>query len=239
VGGKFTLYQPGVRIPFVMQWKNHIPAGTTVDALAQTIDLAPTLFDYAGIEPPASMVRDGRSLTPVVDGDEEEFDHRELYFEFGYHRGLRFGKWKYIAWRLPERMLEQMKQGEVEFFDTLGKPIDPENIRPTVVVPTVPRHPHFFEADQLYDLENDPDEKENLAESPEHAATLTEMRERLQTILDTFDHPFNVTEPRDPFYSSDQFKQTVASVRETYDKLHDDWIKHKGRIYGFVNFVGK
>ncbi|MFN2351875.1 MAG: sulfatase [Kiritimatiellia bacterium] len=237
VGGKFTLYQPGVRIPLVMQWKNRIPKKKTINVLAQTVDLAPTLCGFAGVNPPESMALDGMNLAPVIEGSSENIERDELYFEYGYQRGLRRGKWKYIAWRLPERLLDKMKRSEVAFYDMLGKPVDPDNIKPTVIVPSVPRHPHFFEPDQLYDLESDPDEKINLAEAPGHAAALADIRARLQEILDTFDDPFNVTDPVDAFYYSDQFKKSVATVRRTYDRLHDEWIKGKGRISGMVPYV--
>lgn len=236
--GKFTLYQPGVRIPFIMQWKGRFPANKTIDVLAQNIDLAPTLCDIADIESPDTMVLDGRSLLPAIDGSSGDFDREDLFFEYGYTRGLRFGKWKYIAWRLPERLLAEMQRDEGgAFFDLWGRRVNSHYLGPNVVIPCVPHHPHFFDPDQLYNLEEDPEETRNLAEDPAHASTLGRMKQRLQSYLNDFRDPFNVTEPPDPYYFSENFRTKVSGVRERYDAAYARWLKHQGPISGVDKLV--
>ncbi len=231
VGGKFTLYDPGIRIPFVMQWKGHLEAGLKNDGLSQNIDLAPTLFKLAGVEPPETMQLDGKDLF------QENASREELYFEYGYQRAIKYGKWKYIAWRMPERMLEEMKTDEELFYGLQGKPLEEAKIKPSVMTPCIPRFPHLFAPDQLYDLENDPDEVHNLVELPEYQSILAELKQRLQKYLDSFDNPFNVTEVPDDFYSSELFKNKVERIRRKYIEVHDLWMKHDARIYGFDKMV--
>ena len=65
---KGNIYEQSVRVPFVMAGPG-IPAGMTCPALIESVDVFPTLLDYAGVEMPnhAYRVR-GRSLRPLVEG---------------------------------------------------------------------------------------------------------------------------------------------------------------------------
>jgi arylsulfatase len=58
-------YEESVRVPLVARWPGRIPARTTTRALAQTVDLLPTLLDLAGIVP-ENQYLPGRSLKPVL-----------------------------------------------------------------------------------------------------------------------------------------------------------------------------
>ncbi len=231
VGGKFTLYEPGVRIPFVMQWKGHIEPGIKSDKFSQNIDLAPTLFKLAGVDAPESMQLDGCDLLEQNDGRDC------FYFEYGYQRAIRRGKWKYIAWRLPERLLQAMNSDDGRFYGLIGKDIEIKNIKPSVLTPCIPRFPGFFDPDQLYDLDSDPDEVNNLADSPECKDILLELKQQLQKHLDSFDHPFDVISAPGPLYHTAEFKDKVAAVRKKYNEAYDKWIKTDAREYGFDKLV--
>lgn len=63
---KGTLYDSGLQTPWVWSWPGHFPQGQTYGGLSSTIDLAPTLLDYAGIERPEEMY--GQSLRPALEG---------------------------------------------------------------------------------------------------------------------------------------------------------------------------
>jgi arylsulfatase A-like enzyme len=64
---KATLYEESVRIPFIMSFKNRIPAGRVdgTHLISNGLDLLPTLCDYAGIQPPPGLI--GRSIRPLVE----------------------------------------------------------------------------------------------------------------------------------------------------------------------------
>jgi uncharacterized sulfatase len=64
--GKESLYELGVRTPVVFRCPGRIPAATVTDALVSTVDLVPTLLDYAGVPAPSTLP--GRSLRPVLEG---------------------------------------------------------------------------------------------------------------------------------------------------------------------------
>jgi len=54
-----------VRVPLVMSWPGRFEAGLRSDALVETVDVAPTLLEAAGLEVPESM--QGRSLLPILE----------------------------------------------------------------------------------------------------------------------------------------------------------------------------
>jgi uncharacterized sulfatase len=62
--GKGTLYEIGWRTPIVLSWPGVVPAGAVSDALVSTVDLVPTLLDYAGAPLPAELP--GRSLRGLI-----------------------------------------------------------------------------------------------------------------------------------------------------------------------------
>jgi arylsulfatase A-like enzyme len=61
--GKLTAYDPDVRVPLVVAGPG-VPAGATVDAMAENTDLCPTFAELAGATPPAAA--DGHSLAPLL-----------------------------------------------------------------------------------------------------------------------------------------------------------------------------
>jgi len=60
--GKTTPYLPSVRIPMLLRVPGQIQPGTTDDRLVANIDVAPTVMDAVGLEPPQDPPMDGRSL---------------------------------------------------------------------------------------------------------------------------------------------------------------------------------
>ncbi len=87
-GRKGSTLEGGTRSPLLVRWPGRLPAGgEPVDRIAAHIDIAPTLLDAAGVEPPTGLHLDGRSLLDLLAGDGEAADwpDRTLYFQF--HRG--------------------------------------------------------------------------------------------------------------------------------------------------------
>ena len=226
VGGKFTTYQRGVRIPFAAQWPGRFPAGTTCDDLAQNVDLLPTLLAIAGVPPPDGMILDGKSLLPLLTGATTRLAARDdLYFEFGYTRSVRTRKWKYIAWRLPESVITELQTG-THMLDHCNRSIKPGEIPNTLIMGSMLCYPHFFEPDQLYDLENDPFETANLARDEGHAPVLAEMKARLKKYLDMFFAPFPLDRV-DRFMESETYRDRSARFMKTIHDAEEVWIKHK------------
>lgn len=64
---KHCLYEPAVRVPLLMRWEGHLPAGRTVDGMVEYVDIFPTVLDLLGIATPGDL--QGRSLAPLLRGE--------------------------------------------------------------------------------------------------------------------------------------------------------------------------
>lgn len=194
--GKFTCYQGGVRIPHAMKWDGHVKPGTRCDALMQNIDFLPTILDMADVAAPATLRTDGTSKRAPLEQGTPGGDDEELYFEWGLVRAIRTRRYKYIAFRpLPEQ-IRKMRAGEVDRAFNYRSGLGADHC--------MHHYPRYFDADQLYDLENDPGEQHNLASDTGHAQLLAEMQSRLTRRLQAFDHPFDLT--LDPYLKTDEYR---------------------------------
>ncbi len=68
-GKKRSLYEGGVRSPFIVRWPGHTPAGTkNTTTVLTAVDLLPTLCAAAKVKLPAAYKGDGENLFPVLEG---------------------------------------------------------------------------------------------------------------------------------------------------------------------------
>jgi arylsulfatase len=96
---KYTFYEYSVRVPLIVRWPGHVQAGTTSDALAEIVDVFPTLLEAAGA-PPSDRCQ-GRSLAPVLrDPHVAHRDSQLSEIKYGGHPRnlmLRTRRWKYAC----------------------------------------------------------------------------------------------------------------------------------------------
>ncbi len=119
---------------------------------------------------------DGVSLLPLLKGNDEPV-HEDLFFEYGVTRVVSDGQWKYIAFRYTGEQIERMKSGGVkQALGTMGIQHD--------FKVGVYHQPHWYDPDQLFDLENDPLEQNNFADDPAFAKELGIMQAKLKIYLD-------------------------------------------------------
>jgi len=167
---KATLHDYGMRVPMLLQWKGQIKPGSKYDGIVANIDFAPTILDLCGIKPPKRYRMDGVSFKSVLFGDRKPI-RRALFGEMGHSRGIKTKEWKYIAVRYPEEVQRKIERG-VKFRGFDGKDLDqPYLTRNGHLGHHASRHnPHYFDADQLYNLKQDPEENDNVfAQNPEVA----------------------------------------------------------------------
>ena len=136
-------YEESLRIPLLMRYPPLIEAGSRRDQLVLNIDIAPTLYDMAGVNAPVAI--HGKSLLPVL--KDAAYPLRkdflaEYYLEkvtplYAAWQALRTNRWKYI------------------------------------------RYPELPGMEELYDLQKDPGELNNLIRSPEDQGTYKQLRDRL------------------------------------------------------------
>lgn len=180
--GKWNLYDEGIRAPLIVSWPNRIAAGVRSEAMVSWVDILPTLLEAAGGQAPKDL--DGKSFLPVLTGDSE--NHRNLIFtahsgdgNFNVFpsRSVRTPQWKYINNLHPE----------FDFTSHVTKVRKdtsywPSWIKKAATDTDAAKKIHRYlkrPSEELYDLIADPLELTNLAESPEHAGRLTQMRQQL------------------------------------------------------------
>ncbi len=99
---KHSVYEGGVRVPFLLKWPGRIPAGTVSDEPVISIDAFATILAAAGVEPPSDRIIDSRNIVPVLTGDLDGPLHEALYwnwFDKGTDKGraIRMGRWKLLT----------------------------------------------------------------------------------------------------------------------------------------------
>lgn len=186
---KWSCYEAGLRVPWIVRWPGHITAGSTTKAMISFVDVLPTFIELAGGTPPKDI--DGKSFLSVLIGETNQ--HRRLIF--GTHtnqgiihggpypiRSVRDARYKYIRNLLPEgRATNGVNAGPdlVEYTNGIWgewralATHDKDAARLAARVMTRPM-------EELYDLDEDPWELTNLAGRTEYAA----IKKRLSGELD-------------------------------------------------------
>jgi N-sulfoglucosamine sulfohydrolase len=165
---KATLYDRGIGVMLLMRGPGGFEGGKVVDSLVTHLDLYPTICDVAGIEHPAWL--QGTSLMPLVRGERDAL-HDEIFAEMTFHaayqplRAVRTGRWKYIR-----RFSDYEHPVLANCDDSATKELLVEHGWGEQFVPQ----------EQLYDLVFDPNEGRDLSGDPAHAATLADLRGRLE-----------------------------------------------------------
>ncbi len=97
-GSKRQTLEGGIRVPFIVSWKGHLPAGKVDDRPVIQIDILPTALAAAGIEAKSDAKLDGVNLLPYLKGDKPRAPHDRLYWRFGEQMAIREGNWKLVRY---------------------------------------------------------------------------------------------------------------------------------------------
>ncbi len=95
-GGKITNFEGGLRVPFLMQWKGHLPAGLRYEHPVSSLDIFATAAAAAGIPLPDERPYDGVNLLPYLTGTKSGAPHEALYWQMGFAKAIRKGDWKML-----------------------------------------------------------------------------------------------------------------------------------------------
>jgi len=111
--GKKTMYELGFRTPMIINWPGHVPAGVAYDDLISTVDVVPTIADYAGVD--THPEQRGFSLRERVEGG-PSLGRTEVigfYPEFGHY--LRTDTWRYLRFANDDH--EELYQIDIDPFE--------------------------------------------------------------------------------------------------------------------------
>lgn len=126
-GSKRQLLEGGVRVPFVIQWKGHLPGGQTYNHPIIQLDLLPTSIAAAGGEVKADWKLDGVNLLPYLEGKKKDAPHEMLFWRFGEQMAARKGDWKMVRYDKTGIHLYNLKDDIGESKNLAAK--EPEILR--------------------------------------------------------------------------------------------------------------
>lgn len=187
--GKFTAYEEGSHLPLVIRWPAGLPAGAASQVLASTVDLAPTIYAACGIQAPAEARLDGVDLLPALRGQAP--GQATVYLENACSRAVVDSEgWKYLAVRIPPELQARAPAGAK--LTQWGRVVDGKDQH---TFGADKAYPHYFANDQLYQVNRDPEERNNLATDPACATRLATLKARLTTYSASLPHSFGEFRP--------------------------------------------
>jgi N-sulfoglucosamine sulfohydrolase len=224
-GGKYNLYDVGIRAAVIARWPGKIKPGTENTAISSYIDVVPTFVEAAGGAPVSGL--DGRSFLRVLTGKTDK--HREYVFAQSTSLGVKgvkhpYGircvrdeRFKYILNLNPENEFpcshaaHSASSSWVKLAQTdsvARERLDRFLHRPAV---------------ELYDLKKDPWEQKNIASDPANGKTLARLRQQIDVWMQEQGDRGVATELEAPQHlkkfikeqASQQAKQAAAKKKPT------------------------
>jgi N-sulfoglucosamine sulfohydrolase len=173
---KTTVYDSGIKTPFVVRWPGRVPADVVCDSLVSVIDIAPTLVELAGLE--TSPTFQGESFVPLLRNTQAS-TRQYVFAEHNWHdyqaheRGVRSKKYLYIRNALPDLACTPPADAVRSItFQAMRKLRDEGELPPAQQgCFAAPRT-----AEELYDVELDLHQLVNVAADPKYAQVLRQMR---------------------------------------------------------------
>ncbi|HTU26133.1 MAG TPA: arylsulfatase [Pirellulales bacterium] len=118
-GLKGSLYEGGVRVPCIVRWTGHVPAGVTSDFVVGAEDWFPTLLDLVGEKDRLPAGLDGIDIAPTLLGQKQP-PRPFLYREFpdgGGQQSVRIGNWKAIRAHLMPGGKQGAANLKIQLYD--------------------------------------------------------------------------------------------------------------------------
>ena len=217
-GAKTTVYEPGLRSPCLVRLPGGERRGTTSEAMISWADLTPTLLDFAGlldresgtvpaeladrptdIHQPGSRRVDyrfhGRSFMPVLRGQHSEgwdktyashtFHEIQMYYPMRVVRTRRYKLIWNVAHQLPFPFASDLwvaPTWQRQYEQGISTPYGERTVGEYI------HRPEF----ELYDLEQDPGESNNLAVDAQHQAILRELQADLKEFQERTEDPWKL-----------------------------------------------
>ncbi len=180
-GAKTTVYEPGIRLPCVIRYPPASRQGTVTDAMVTWADITPTILDYAGVLPKDRRFH-GNSFLPILQGASSE-GWDEIYASHTFHEITMYYPMRVVRTRRFKLIWNVAHQLDYPFASDLyasstwqgvlrrgDKTYGPRTVEAYL------HRPKF----ELYDIQADPWEAENLAENPRYARVLRQLMEKLK-----------------------------------------------------------
>ncbi len=94
-GSKGTLWEGGLRVPFIARWPARIPAGKVTDEFLTSLEIVPTILAATGAKAPDGVMLDGFDMLPVLRG-EVGSPRKKMFWQRRGGKAARFENWKWL-----------------------------------------------------------------------------------------------------------------------------------------------
>ncbi len=195
---KCTLYDPGLETGLIVRWPGRgIGGGRVVESMTSNVDILGSLLELCGLSVPANV--QGHSFAPALRGEAYQ-PRTEIFGEMTYHqyydpmRAIRTDRWKLVVnfqYTLPVHFPRDVLDGAIAHR--------------MIAEGTVGSKPAF----EVYDLQADPWEQENLAGMPDVADVEKDLKRRLVTWMEETGDPLLAGPVPNPAYVG-----RLAALRE-------------------------
>ena len=172
ISGKWGVYEKGLRAPLVIRWPKNIKEGTRYDGLLSFVDIMPTILDIAGAEIPKDI--DGKSFADVFINNNTQIN--KYVYGVGTKQNVRDAK------IFPSRSIRDEKFkyiinfNSIEVYENNFTDNDILNQFIEIGAKAFPNTPY----EELFDLSNDPYEKNNIANSKEFFSIKRKLNDELR-----------------------------------------------------------
>ena len=172
ISGKWGVYEKGLRAPLVIRWPKNIKEGTRYDGLLSFVDIMPTILDIAGAEIPKDI--DGKSFADVFINNNTQIN--KYVYGVGTKQNVRDAK------IFPSRSIRDEKFkyiinfNSIEVYENNFTDNDILNQFIEIGAKAFPNTPY----EELYDLSNDPYEKNNIANLKEFFSIKRKLNDELR-----------------------------------------------------------
>lgn len=231
---KANLYDYGTRMPLAIRWPEKIVPGTVISSFVNFVDLSPTFLEAAGLTPGDQI--SGQSLWPLFDGKTQ--DREQVFLERERHANVRKGDLSYPSRAIRTKeylyirnlMPERNPAGDPSVHQSVGQWGDVDNSITKYLIMALENNPPAGKPDyfslsfdkrpeeELYDVEADPYQLNNLAQDP----TFTEVKQQLRNRLDgwmTDSGDRRATNPRSTYW--DELRYTPDYQMSDVDFLKE------------------
>jgi arylsulfatase A-like enzyme len=185
---KTTLHDAGIETALLARWPaGGVAGGRVVGDLISNVDVAPTLLEAAGAPIPPTV--QGRSFLPLLRG------------EPGAPRDAIFAEKTYHELYDPQRCVRTARHKLIHHFEVASRAYAPTDITAGPAYRTmIDELAAGRSMLELYDLETDPTERENLAADPAQAPLLADLGRRLRAWMEETEDPILRGPIPSPFY---------------------------------------
>ena len=182
---KWTCYDSGLQSAMIVRWPGHVAAGSVTSAMVEYVDVTPTFVELAGGNPIPGL--DGRSFVPVLKG--RATSHKEYVYGLMTTRGINNGSDAYAIRSVRGDRYKLIRNLHHEstfmnacikqpYFVSMKAKADQGDANAARLVNAYQHRP----AVELYDIQVDPLELNNLSEDP----SMESVRRRLDRQLATW-----------------------------------------------------